>query len=133
MCTNKHRLLYRSSTEDSLVQTIFGLFLFFFFYEPTGSPPKKPVVMQGGDREDAGTRMAQTGPDGKTGPGCVWGKECCFHDQPGIPPQPMRRGRALKFHKSSAGPEGDVTTLKTELRCRASVHNPTEERELRSG
>ena len=89
--------------------------------------------MQGGDREDAGTRMAQTGPDGKTGPGCVWGKECCFHDQPGIPPQPMRRGRALKFHKCSAGPEGDVTTLKTELRCRASVHNPTEERELRSG
>jgi hypothetical protein len=60
------------------------VFIFLFFYEPTGSPPKQPVVMQGGEREDAGPRMAQTGPDGKTGPGCVWGTECSFHDQPGI-------------------------------------------------
>jgi hypothetical protein len=38
--------------------------------------------MHVGEREDAGPNIAQTGPDGKTGSGCVWGKDCCLGDSP---------------------------------------------------
>ena len=60
--------------------------------------------MQGGDREDAGPRMAQTGPDGKTGPGCVWGNDCSFPDQPNILLQQCSEsGCSNVFHHACSG------------------------------
>ena len=36
------------------------------------------------EKEDEGPNTAHTGPDGKTGPGCVWGNDCTLRDDPNI-------------------------------------------------